>query len=253
MNNARRSRTIDTAASFCFAVGLLAGLLALFSGFGHRWGLWDYRTGFAILRWAVFLGLALGGLSVLVVLFSLFMRAWRSLGLAVLAMAMGLTTAGVPWNYFDTASRAPPIHDITTDMENPPRFVAILPLRAGAPNSLDYDNTATAAQQLRAYPDLGPLTYRLPPAQVYERALQAAKDMGWEIVAAVPGEGRIEATDRTFWFGFTDDIVVRIRPDPKGSVMDVRSVSRVGVNDLGVNAKRVQTFLDKLIAGSKPQ
>ena len=77
-------------------------------------------------------------------------------------------------------------------------------------------------------------------------ALEAARASGWEIVAAVPQERRIEAVATTFWFGFKDDIVVRIRPAPGGSRIDVRSVSRVGRSDLGTNAKRIRAFLGRL-------
>ena len=97
------------------------------------------------------------------------------------------------------------------------------------------------------------MSYGLAPEQVFERVVAVARGLGWTIVAAVPEEGRVEATDETFWFGFTDDIVIRIRSDPQGSRIDIRSTSRVGVSDLGVNAARVQAFIDKLIEGSAAQ
>ena len=73
-----------------------------------------------------------------------------------------------------------------------------------------------------------------------------ARDLGWEIVEASPSEGRIEATARTFWFGFKDDVVVRVTPSGDGSRIDVRSVSRVGKSDVGANAKRIRTYLERL-------
>ena len=91
-----------------------------------------------------------------------------------------------------------------------------------------------------------PAVLAMPPARAFDRALEAAKRQGWEIVAAVPGEGRIEATDTTRWFGFKDDVVVRVRPDGAGSRVDVRSVSRVGRGDVGTNARRIRGFLDAL-------
>jgi uncharacterized protein (DUF1499 family) len=71
--------------------------------------------------------------------------------------------------------------------------------------------------------------------------------LGWRIVAAVPIEGRIEASDITFWFGFTDDIVIRITPSGKMSLVDIRSVSRVGLSDVGTNARRTRLFLMELV------
>jgi uncharacterized protein (DUF1499 family) len=123
-------------------------------------------------------------------------------------------------------------------------------VRAGAGARSDYGGPSVAAHQLKAYPKLGPVTYRLPPDQVFERALGVARNLGWLIVAAVPDEGRIEASDRSFWFGFTDDVVIRIRSHERGSLVDIRSASRAGVSDLGVNAARIQAFIDRLVEGS---
>ena len=97
-----------------------------------------------------------------------------------------------------------------------------------------------------AIPDFKPLDLPLPPADAFARALDAAKGMGWEIAATDAAAGRIEATATTPWFGFRDDVVIRVTPAPPGSRIDVRSVSRVGRSDLGTNAKRIRTFLDKL-------
>jgi len=86
----------------------------------------------------------------------------------------------------------------------------------------------------------------VPPAQAFDRALQTAREMGWTVVDSNSGEGRIEATDTTFWFGFKDDIVIRITPADQGSRIDLRSVSRVGRSDVGTNAKRIRKYLKKL-------
>lgn len=73
-----------------------------------------------------------------------------------------------------------------------------------------------------------------------------ARELGWKIVAAVPAEERIEATETTFWFGFTDDIVIRITTAGHRSLVDIRSVSRVGRSDAGTNAKRIRLFMQHL-------
>jgi uncharacterized protein (DUF1499 family) len=85
-----------------------------------------------------------------------------------------------------------------------------------------------------------------PPARAVQLAQQVAKDMGWEILAVVPSEGRVEATDTTWYFGFKDDVVVRVQPDSTGSRVDVRSESRVGGGDTGTNARRVRAYLARL-------
>jgi uncharacterized protein (DUF1499 family) len=145
-----------------------------------------------------------------------------------------------------TARTVPPIHDITTDTADPPRFVAVVPLRKDALNPIEYGGPEIAAQQQRAYPDLHPVTLPDPPARAFEHALAAARAQGWEIVEAAPAEGRIEATDTTRWFGFKDDVVVRVRMAENGSRLDVRSLSRVGRSDLGKNAARIRAFLRAL-------
>jgi len=86
----------------------------------------------------------------------------------------------------------------------------------------------------------------VPPPVAFSRALEAAERMGWTLVANNPAEGRIEATDTTFWYGFKDDIVIRVTPAGAGSRVDVRSVSRVGRSDIGTNARRVRRYLAKL-------
>lgn len=152
----------------------------------------------------------------------------------------------IPWQWWQVVKSVPMIHDITTDTETPPKFVAVLPLRASAPNTAEYEGPELAAQQRTGYPDLGPLSLQIPPAQAFSHALAVAKDMGWEVVANEPGEGRIEATDTTFWFGFKDDVVVRIAAAGTGSRIDVRSVSRVGKSDVGANAKRITEYLRRI-------
>jgi uncharacterized protein (DUF1499 family) len=159
---------------------------------------------------------------------------------------IGLITVGVPAYYLHTARSVPPIHDITTDTEEPPAFEAILPLRAEAPNPASYGGPAVAAQQREGYPDIAPADYPIAPEAAFAAALAAARAMGWDIVATDEAAGRIEATDRTFWFGFADDIVIRVRPTDVGSRIDVRSVSRVGVSDIGTNVARIRAYLAKL-------
>lgn len=233
------------------AVG--AALAGAASGFGNRWGLWDFRTGFSILRSAAYFGLATAAGGALLLIVALVVRRWRSVPPLVVAIALGGVTVAVPWLHLREAQRLPPIHDITTDTLNPPRFVDILPLRRDAPNSAEYGGDTVAGLQMGAYDDIGPITYQLPPQEVFPRVLAIVKDLGWTVVAAVPDAGRIEATDRTFWFGFVDDIVVRVRPDAAGSRVDIRSASRVGTSDLGTNARRIRAFLDAVVKDSVVQ
>jgi uncharacterized protein (DUF1499 family) len=110
-----------------------------------------------------------------------------------------------------------------------------------------------AAQQRRAYPDLSPVTLSAPPDQAFAAALAVAQGKGWEIVTADSAGGRIEATDTTRWFGFKDDVVIRLTEWGAGTRVDVRSVSRVGRGDAGTNARRIREFLDELSETSPTQ
>ena len=143
---------------------------------------------------------------------------------------------------------APPIHDISTDTNDPPLFVDVLPLRENAKNPVVYEGSRVAMLQHSAYPDIAPVDLPIVPAEAFVKALAAATAMGWVIVAADAPGGRIEATATTRVFRFKDDVVVRIRARANGSRVDVRSVSRIGVGDLGKNASRVREFISRLRA-----
>ena len=144
------------------------------------------------------------------------------------------------------AKSLPLIHDVTTDTADPPAFVALLETRRKAPNGADYGGEAVAAEQRRGYADIKPVVVKAPPREAHQRALDAARSLGWEVAASDAAAGRIEATDTTRFFGFKDDIVIRVRPEGEGSRIDVRSASRVGLSDIGANAARVRRFLDEL-------
>lgn len=223
-------------------------LLLLAAGLGSRAGLWHFRTGFNILTYGGYCGVAASLAAFAGIFVSVKRRRILGLVMSIAALAAGLTAFAVPFSWKLTAGKLPRIHDITTDTATPPSFVAILPLRKDAPNPVEYGGPEIAVKQLQAYPDLKTLIVGLPPEQTFPLALDAATRMGWEIVAKVPAEGRIEATDTTFWFGFKDDIVIRITPAGNRSLLDVRSVSRVGVSDVGTNARRIRAYL-KMMEG----
>jgi uncharacterized protein (DUF1499 family) len=135
-------------------------------------------------------------------------------------------------------------------MLDPPVFVALLAVRNAAPNGADHGGAEVAAAQARGYPDIKPHLLALAREQAFDRALAAGRAMGWEIVEANVAAGRIEATATTAWFGFKDDVVVRVTPQPNGSRVDVRSLSRVGIGDIGANAARIRAYLAAVKARS---
>ena len=195
-----------------------------------------------------FLLLAVGFLAAAVSGLLLALRMVRRTGLrdreAGAALAAVVVVGAFPLAALLSGGGVPPIHDITTDTDDPPAFVAAVPLNT--PGRTDYD-PAVAEQQRAAYPDLGPAMLPAAPVDAFDRARAVVDEMGWELLAADAVDLRIEATDRSFWFGFPDDVVVRVAADGgTGSRVDVRSLSRVGGGDLGVNARRVREFVAAL-------
>lgn len=232
-------------------VSVLAVLLFASAGPGTRLGIWDFRVGLTMLKWGAYVGMA-GLACTIIALGSEVLggakRGERGRSLAPLLAALALAGVAVfiPWQGLRRARTVPPIHDVTTDTQDPPAFVAVLPLRARAPNPATYGGDSVAALQRKGYPDLHSLHVAAAPAATYGRALEVARAMRWDVVAVDSVAGRLEATATTPWFGFKDDVVVRLRADGAGTRVDVRSVSRVGGSDVGANAARIRTYLARL-------
>ncbi|MBC8022425.1 MAG: DUF1499 domain-containing protein [Burkholderiales bacterium] len=234
------------ARALVMAVCVAAFVMLIASGPGTRLGLWPWQTGISLVKWAAYTGMA-GGVGALVLIALLAVPRWRVRPwVPVLALAYALAAFIPPLILLEKAKSVPPIHDITTDSFDPPAFNALMPVRKLSPNGADYGGVEVAKQQQKGYPDIKSLIVKTPPAETVQKALDAARASGWEVVSSDAPTGRIEATDTTLWFGFKDDIVVRVRPDAAGSRVDVRSVSRVGESDVGANAKRIREFLSRL-------
>lgn len=155
------------------------------------------------------------------------------------------------------ARTLPFIHDITTDIQNPPQFKAATTLRGAGDHPVEYDSSMNSQLQVAGYPDLTTLELNQPVESVVAQAQQIVHDMGWDVVATNTTQSpfTIEAVDTSALFGFKDDIVIRIEafttPEqnvdvPAKTRVDVRSMSRVGKSDLGANAARIESFLDTL-------
>jgi uncharacterized protein (DUF1499 family) len=233
-------KSAKTWSIIVFAVALLLLAATAYAIVGSRNGLTDYRSAFTLLRQIAQVGAGVLILSVVVLLFALKKRqgtVYAASATAVLAVLVGLMVMN---------QAAPPpgplMNDITTDLEDPPQFDAVIPLRPQGSNPVAYGGAETAASQRTVHPEVQPLRSSLPPAQAFEQALRVAQDMGWDVVAQNASTGIVEAVDTTPFFRFKDDIVIRVRPDGQGSRVDLRSHSRVGISDLGKNAARIMAF-----------
>tara|TARA_R110000868_G_scaffold47354_2_gene155441 strand:+ start:1546 stop:2289 length:744 start_codon:yes stop_codon:yes gene_type:complete len=243
MNDQSRLAIWGSRLAILALVVLLASILTL------RFDLMAFRT--------PLMGIAVAGLVGLIALvvslagLVIVLRGKRAgLSTAVIGIVGALVAATPFTTSFVKARSVPPIHDITTDLANPPQFVAIVPLRAEAANPLDRAEPADlAAQQAKAYPALAPVALDALPGKVFEAARDVVHDMGWELVSAAPDTGLIEATATTSLLHFKDDVAIRItETDAGGSIVDLRSVSRVGMSDLGANAARIDAFIAALKA-----
>ncbi|HSH48536.1 MAG TPA: DUF1499 domain-containing protein [Halomonas sp.] len=230
-----------TLIALVASVALMAG-----SGPSYRLEWLSLGESFALLRRGAQLAIATAALGLLALLVALICRRWRIALASLLIAVAAAALVSLPLQLQQMGRTVPPIHDITTDTANPPVFETLVPAREAAPNAVDYPGASTASQQRRAYPHLGPLTLKRPLAEVLAMAESTARDRGWEIASV--NDHRIEATATTRWFGFKDDVVIRLTDTPQGVRVDVRSASRLGKSDLGTNAARIQTYLEALEA-----
>lgn len=231
-------------ALIALALAVIALLMLFVSGPGTRFGMWHFRTGFTLMRYAAYLGV----LAALLGLAGVLLARGRGRVIAAVALVLGALAWFFPWNMRRGAGQYPPIHDITTDTRNPPAFVAVAPLRADAPNPVGYAGDSAAVAQQRAYPDIRPMMMAMPVDSAFSLALRTAREMGWELVDQNRRDGRIEATATTPFFGFKDDVVIRVSSASGIARVDVRSKSRVGRGDIGANAKRIRAYLERLRA-----
>lgn len=223
-----------------------AGLIgALASGLGVRAGLWEFRTGFTVLRWSVYAAIAAAILALPGLAASKLSGGALLEPRGIAALLLGLVVFAVPYFTVREFRKLPTVADATTNIEDPPAFAALVPVRAqSAQNPLAYRRDEAASLQTQYFPDLETVETGMTPAEVITLVQQLMEEMGLEIVAVEPEEGRLEATATTFWFGFKDDVVLRARKGPDDTTLvDIRSASRVGRLDGGVNGKRVRALM----------
>ncbi|HUH83548.1 MAG TPA: DUF1499 domain-containing protein [Stellaceae bacterium] len=254
---ATESRMAHYVPRLGFWLAVLAGLMLAALPIGWRTGLLFFRDGFTyLMRPAVFVGVA----AAVVSLIALFWWGRMNRGgrvMALLGLAAGLVFVYYPLQFYAKLYPIPlvnnvplpRIHDITTDVENPPAFAATLAAREGekGSNTVAYGGAALARAQHDGYPDIVPLMTKLAPDYAFKQALATAQGMsGWTIVKSDPAAHTIEGSQRSLFMGFTDDFVIRVSADGTGSRIDMRSESRWGISDFGVNAGRIRAYMAAL-------
>ncbi|MCB5225825.1 DUF1499 domain-containing protein [Alishewanella sp. 16-MA] len=224
-------------------VSFVAFLMVVLPGLLYKYGLFALSTAFAGLRYGVYVG---GAALVLLLVYLVLKRKNSNWGLAAASALLAIFAVAVPVSLLNKARSVPPIHDISTDLVNPPEFIAIAPLRADAPNPVAYAGEETAEQQRVAYPELATQQYSQSLEQVFAAAEAAVKSYGMEIVNVDRAAGIIEATHTTAWFGFKDDVIIRVVDNGEMRLLDIRSKSRVGRSDVGKNAERINSLISSI-------
>ena len=260
-------------AGLALTISLLLPVWFMAAALGVKFGLWPWRLGLGVLivQWGPRLLIAAAVIA-MIALVSVMIpkprRGWQAAVIALLIPVMGLSYMG--W-VRSQSSDIPPIHDVTTDIIDPPvpspRLLALRTSEDANP-VLDITAPLTAAEAYRsprfasfgqrslgqvgheAYPALRTLDVDVAPPEAFATAREAAQAMGWTLGTVDERSGMIEATAETFWFGFKDDVIIRVRAAAAGdgSRIDVRSISRVGLGDLGANAKRIERYLSQVSA-----
>lgn len=252
-NDSRRStfaQIMHALLWFLVVMAIASGLAVLLPGPLYRLGALGLGGAFDSIRYGAYGGIATIVLGVLMLLASVFARRGiRVYVVTIFAVVIGIVAWGVPYSWMMKAESLPVIHDITTDTTNPPQFrpdVIALRAAAHATNSTKYGGAKVAALQEKAYPSIKPMLFTLSAQKVFRAALRTANAMGWKLDSENPHTGIIQASSTTFWFGFIDDVVIRVKSRPDGSRLDIRSESRIGKSDIGRNAERIRKFRARL-------
>lgn len=242
----------DGIVRAALALSALLPAYFLVAAMGVKFRLLDWRFGFGelTLGWGPKLMIGAALVALVAFLLAAFVPPRRGLGLALIALLIPLGGLGYGLYVRQQAMGVPPIHDVTTDMIDPPGFSAeVMRARAAVPDGNGAAVDASAmAQQREAYPEIAYVITGIDQQHAFEGALALAREQGWKIGRTDPQAGVIEAAAESFWYGFVDDIVVRVRAEGSGARIDMRSVSRVGRSDLGANARRMRIYLAALTA-----
>ncbi|XPF96248.1 DUF1499 domain-containing protein [Colwellia sp. RE-S-Sl-9] len=209
----------------------------------YRLQLWGMGTSFKIIQFTGYASIVVLVIAIVIGLFAFFTKQQRVLkSSAIVAILLAIPAVGLSMQAAKAKS-LPFLHQVSTDTVNLPQFKAILALRGEGTNPLEYDSEKLAPLQQKVYPELQPIVSILNTEQAFNKAIDTAIKLGWEIVAKDIKQGMIEAVDTSLLWGFKDDVAIRIQATDTGSKIDLRSISRIGGTDLGANAKRIKSFI----------
>jgi len=249
-------RSILAKASLALALLLPIWFAVAAKGSAWRWWSWQVGLGKMTMDWGMKLTVAAIVLALLSLLASIVLKPRRGVLTAIIALAIPIGIIAYANNVRSTVRGLPFIHDVSTDTVAPPGVSAtLLALRGEHSNPAHYvgkkDPRGTelvSVLQLQGYPDIQPLILDGSVADVRHRVVTTIDQFGWQLHTNDPQTGIIEATHKTFWYGFLDDVIIRVRESGDQSRVDIRSISRIGASDMGKNAARIRRLSKALTA-----
>lgn len=242
-------------ATFALVLALAPAVVIILGALGTKFGLWSWKAGFVAvlvngpapgLGWAPALAMAAIVVALIGLVVSIRTGLWRR---SLAALLIGLATMGAFVFVGGQARKAPPIHDVSTNWNEPLMFSEAAMQRRGAEanpivaDPLMFTGERIAQVNERTCPEARPVLLKMSAEDAHARAKAALVEQGLEIVTDDPATGRLEAVATSFWYGFKDDLVARVAPEGSGARVDMRSVSRVGVSDIGQNCKRITALV----------
>ncbi|MEL0628623.1 DUF1499 domain-containing protein [Psychromonas aquatilis] len=229
---------------YALVLAVIALCTSLLMVFGSSLGLWEPIVGFKASRqYNDLVGYMVVLVALVAVIYALSTK--QSYIKAIISLILGIAILGPNLiGKITHTVKYPPIHDISTDTVTPPEFKQLTDDREGAINTLVYGGDDIAKQQVIAFPHIKSIQSPLSPTDAFTKAMHIAKSMGWTMVVENPVTLHYEGTAHTPYFNFADDIVIRVKARQTGSIIDIRSVSRIGRGDRGVNAQRISTFIE---------
>ena len=244
------SEAVDSRVwwSKALMIGAIVGIVAMPLGaLGTKFGIWPFTTGFLFLGIGVILAAIVFFLGIIGAVYTTKKGMRQDRSSILIGIAISVVILGLMANQFVTAGAVPPIHNISTDTDDPPQFATLVAVReAEGANPLAYNAAELADLQRGAYPFVKPYISAEAADVTLNRVVGVLEGLGMDVANVDRDQGLVEATDETFWFGFKDDVAVRVRAANGGSIVDIRSVSRVGQSDLGKNAERIAAILNGL-------